>query len=76
MYSNKDFNAAPPYSQESAVGVVMAVGSLGDKLNRDRGEKSSTYLSRDGGVNWAEVAKTPLIYDIGDHGGLIVAASH
>jgi hypothetical protein len=31
-------------------------------------------LSRDGGLNWVEIAKTPLIYDLGDQGGLIVAA--
>jgi hypothetical protein len=28
MYSNKDKTFAPPYSQESAIGIVMAVGNL------------------------------------------------
>lgn len=36
----------------------------------------STYLSRDGGLNWAEVRKGPFIYELGDHGGLIVMAKH
>lgn len=65
---------APPYSQESAVGVVMAVGSVGDKLDCDRGARKGTFLSRDGGLTWSEIAKIPLIYEFGDHGGLLVAA--
>jgi Sortilin, neurotensin receptor 3, len=36
----------------------------------------STYLSRDGGLNWAEIRKGPFIYEIGDHGALIVMAKH
>ena len=36
----------------------------------------STYLSRDGGLNWQEVHKGPYIYELGDHGGLIVMAKH
>ena len=74
MYSNNDAMYAPPYSQESAVGVVMAVGSLGDKLDFERGARKGTFLSRDGGLVWSEIAKIPLIYEFGDHGGLLVAA--
>jgi len=65
---------APPYSQESAVGIVMAVGSVGDKLDFDKGARKGTFLSRDGGLSWTEIAKIPLIYEFGDHGGLLVAA--
>jgi len=74
MYSNNELAFAPPYSQESAVGVVMAVGSIGDKLDFDRGARKGTFLSRDGGLSWSEIAKIPLIYEFGDHGGLLVAA--
>jgi len=74
MYSNNDMMYAPPYSQESAVGIVMAVGSVGDKLDFDRGARKGTFLSRDGGLTWTEIAKVPLIYEFGDHGGLLVAA--
>jgi len=74
MYSNNDLMYAPPYSQESAVGIVMAVGSVGDKLDFDRGARKGTFLSRDGGLTWTEIAKIPLIYEFGDHGGLLVAA--
>jgi hypothetical protein len=74
MYSNKDKTFAPPYSQESAIGIVMAVGNMGEKLEFDKGARKGTYLSRDGGVTWSEIAKIPLIYEFGDHGGLLVAA--
>jgi hypothetical protein len=73
MYSLNQNSFAPPYSQESAVGVVMAVGNTGTSLDLN-GDKKGTYLSRDGGLTWAETAKIPLIYEFGDHGGLLVAA--
>jgi hypothetical protein len=47
---------APPYSQESAIGIVMAVGNLGDKLSFDRGTRRGTFLSRNGGVTWNQIA--------------------
>ena len=65
---------APPYSQESAIGIVMAVGNIGDRLTLDKGSRKGTFLSRDGGLTWSEIAKVPLIYEFGDHGGLLVAA--
>lgn len=75
MYSNNAERYAPPYSQESAIGIVMAIGSVGNHLTfGDKGTRKSTYLSRDGGLTWSEIAKIPLIYEFGDHGGLLVAA--
>lgn len=52
----------------------MAVGNIGDKLNFDRGTRRGTFLSRTGGVTWSQIAQIPLIYEFGDHGGLLVAA--
>ena len=40
----------------------------------DRGARKGTFVSRDGGLTWSEIAKIPLIYEIGDHGALLVAA--
>lgn len=75
MYSLNQQRFAPPYSQEAAIGVVMAVGNPGQSLDVDDGVgQKATYLSRDGGLTFAEVAKIPLIYEFGDHGGLLVAA--
>ena len=31
-------------------------------------------MSRDGGLTWYEIAKNSHIYEIGDHGGVIVMA--
>jgi Sortilin, neurotensin receptor 3, len=67
---------APPYSQDSAVGLILAVGNIGQRLERKLSDMMSTYLSRDGGISWAEVRKGPYIYELGDHGGLIVMAKH
>jgi hypothetical protein len=74
MYTMNYNSVAPPYSQESAVGVVMAVGNIGDKLEFESANRKGTFLSRDGGLVWSEIAKIPLIYEFGDHGGLLVAA--
>jgi hypothetical protein len=52
----------------------MAVGNIGEKLTLDKGARKGTFLSRDGGVTFSEIAKVPLIYEFGDHGGLLVAA--
>lgn len=71
-----DVYHAPPYSSENAVGIVMAVGNTGRVLKKNRGDKKSTYLSRDGGGSFWEIAKVPLIYEFGDHGGILVAAAN
>ncbi len=65
--------SGPFYSIESAVGILMATGSVGKWLTNDPA-KANTYLSRDAGLTWSEVAKGNHIYEFGDHGGLIVMA--
>jgi hypothetical protein len=52
----------------------MSIGNVGQRLERESSERIATYLSRDGGLNWAEVRKGAFIYEFGDHGGLIVMA--
>ena len=64
---------APFYSVESAAGILLANGNVGEYLSNDF-EEVSTFLSRDGGNNWFEVKKGSHIYEIGDHGALIVMA--
>jgi len=74
MYSNNDYGYAPPYSNKAAVGIVLAVGNTGNYLDTKKGAAVGTYLSRDGGYKWSQIAEVPLIYDISDHGALLVAA--
>ena len=64
---------APAYSVESAVGIVLGTGNVGPFLSHVKDEVN-TYLSRDGGLSWKEIRKGSYIYEIGDHGGLIVMA--
>ena len=52
----------------------MGTGNVGKYLSY-RPDLINTYLSRDGGLNWFEVAKGSHIYEIGDHGGIIVLAN-
>lgn len=59
------------YSVESAIGLVLGTGNLGDHLTENNSAKN-LYLSRDGGLNWHSIKKGVFIYDIGDHGALIV----
>ena len=48
---------------------------MGDYLSF-RKDEVNTYLSRDGGLTWFEIFKGSSIYEIGDHGGLIVLADN
>lgn len=75
MYSYNGRGLPPPYSSETAMGLVIATGNTGQHLSTgSKNEKTGTYLSRDGGLTWFEIAQIPLIYEYGDHGALIVAA--
>jgi hypothetical protein len=50
--TQQDFG--PLYSNENAVGLVMATGNVGDALRND---VVNTYFSRDGGLTWEQVGK-------------------
>mmetsp|Transcript_5993 Transcript_5993/g.13214 ORF Transcript_5993/g.13214 Transcript_5993/m.13214 type:complete len:851 (-) Transcript_5993:201-2753(-) len=66
-------NYAPFYSLENAAGIIMGTGNVGPYL-RFEPDQINTYLSRDGGLTWAEAHKGAFIYEFGDHGGLLVMA--
>ena len=63
----------PFYSVESASGIIISNGNIGHYLKYN---ESSTFLSRDGGLNWFEIKKGSHIYEIGDGGGLILIAEN
>lgn len=63
----------PYYSVDSAAGIILSNGNVGEYLSNDP-EDISTFLSRDGGITWFEVRKGSHTYEIGDHGGLLVIA--
>ena len=64
---------APVYSTEKAIGIVLGTGNIGNRLTENDSQKS-LYLSRDGGLNWRMIKNGVHIYEIGDHGALIVIA--
>ena len=64
---------APVYSTEKAVGLVLGTGNLGKRLT-ENGSMKHLFLSRDGGLNWESIRRGTHIYEIGDHGAIIVIA--
>lgn len=63
----------PFYSAASATGLIMATGVVGAYLQQHP-DQINTYLSRDAGLTWFEVAKGSHIYEFGNHGAIIVMA--
>ena len=51
----------------------MGTGNLGKKLSAN-GSQKNLYLSRDGGLTWKSTRPGSYIYEIGDHGAIIVIA--
>ncbi|EFJ39886.1 hypothetical protein VOLCADRAFT_100398 [Volvox carteri f. nagariensis] len=80
MGAANEFSVVLPgvYSSTSAPGLVMATGnlaSLGSGLDQTS-PGLCTWLSRDGGVTWEDVAEGAYIYEFADWGGVIVMAKY
>ena len=63
------------YTIDNAVGVIIGNGNVGRYLDYNY-QNIALFLSRDGGNTWYEIKKGAYIYEIGDHGGLIVIAKY
>lgn len=63
-------DARATYSSPSVVGVVIAVGNVGETLAPYT--QSDTFLSRDGGFTWEEVHKDAHLWEFGDSGSIIL----
>ncbi|KAJ3065235.1 vacuolar protein sorting/targeting protein PEP1 [Podochytrium sp. JEL0797] len=61
------------FSSESAIGFMMGVGNVGSHLKRRN--DGNTFLTRDAGLTWTEVAKDAHLYEFGDQGGIILLAN-
>lgn len=73
LHSVGNMRFGPFYSSENAVGIILGTGNVGSHL-ANRPDEVNTYMSRDGGLTWQEIRKGSHIYEIGDHGGLLVMA--
>jgi len=55
--------------------LVISTGNEGEYLSFHKDEVN-TYLSVNGGLDWEMIKKGSHIYEIADHGGLIVIAKN
>jgi hypothetical protein len=58
------------YSSPSAVGMMLAVGNVGDSL--EPFAKSDTFITSDAGISWRHVKKGSYMWEYGDQGSIIV----
>ncbi len=58
------------FSSPSAVGLMMAVGNVGEYLGRKK--EGDIFITRDGGIEWHEVKKGSYMWEYGDQGSIIV----
>lgn len=63
------------YTHGNAPGVVMAAGNTGEYLDAST-DTTCTWMSRDGGANWEDVADYAAIYEFGDHGSIVLIARY
>ncbi|KAJ3264049.1 vacuolar protein sorting/targeting protein PEP1 [Chytriomyces hyalinus] len=61
------------FSSESAVGFMIGVGNVGAHLSAKN--DGDTFLTRDAGLTWVEIAKEAHLYEFGDQGGIILLAN-
>ena len=62
----------PIMTSDMAPGLVLASGNMGRSL----GYKTSVFLSADAGLSWHQVLQGNYYYNVGDHGGIIVAVKY
>ncbi|KAI0057638.1 Oligoxyloglucan reducing end-specific cellobiohydrolase [Artomyces pyxidatus] len=67
------YDARATFSSPSVVGLIMAVGNVGDNLLPYT--ESDTFLSRDAGFTWTEVHKDAHLWEFGDSGSILVMAN-
>ncbi|KAK7863063.1 hypothetical protein R5R35_006484 [Gryllus longicercus] len=61
--------APPVLSSKSAPGIIMATGVMGTSLKGRPG----LFLSTDAGLSWRQVLLDYYFFNMGDHGGVLVA---
>ncbi|XP_058808716.1 sortilin-related receptor-like [Phymastichus coffea] len=64
--------AASIMSSKSAPGIILATGVIGTSLKGH----PSLYVSRDAGLTWKQVLQDYYFFNMGDHGGVLVAVKY
>lgn len=62
------------FSSASAIGFMMGVGNVGAYLTTYN--EGDTFLTKDAGRTWKEVAKDAHLYEFGNRGGVILLANN
>lgn len=75
LHGYSDPRFSPFYSTKNSNGIIMGTGNIGKYLSTEP-EDINTYMSRDGGKSWIEIAKGSHIYEISDRGLVLVMASN
>ena len=60
------------FSSPSAVGLMMAVGNVGEYLLSKSDDATDTFITRDAGISWHSVKKGSHLWEYGDQGSIIV----
>ncbi|XP_072342495.1 sortilin-related receptor [Scyliorhinus torazame] len=66
---NFQLRRMPILSKESAPGIIIATGSIGNNL----ANKPNVYVSSSAGARWREALEGPHYYSWADHGGILLA---
>ncbi|KAJ3357252.1 vacuolar protein sorting/targeting protein PEP1 [Entophlyctis luteolus] len=61
------------FSSAGAVGFMMGVGNVGESLTERK--YGGTFLTRDAGHTWTEIASDAYQFEFGDNGGIILIAN-
>lgn len=60
------------FSSPSAIGLMLAVGNVGDHLTPKKSDDTYTFITRDGGITWNAIRKGSYLWEYGDQGSIIV----
>jgi hypothetical protein len=62
------------YSNENAVGLIIANGNVGEALVTDPSRGVDTYFSRDAGQTWLQIGRGSHTFKIANHGAITLFA--
>jgi Sortilin, neurotensin receptor 3,/Sortilin, neurotensin receptor 3, C-terminal len=60
------------FSSPSAIGIMFAVGNVGEYLTPKETADTHTFTTRDGGITWAAVRRGSYLWGFGDQGSIII----
>jgi Sortilin, neurotensin receptor 3,/Sortilin, neurotensin receptor 3, C-terminal len=60
------------FSSPSAIGIMLAVGNVGESLTPKDSGDTYTFITRDGGIIWSAVRKGSYLWEYGDQGSIIL----